>query len=134
MQKETTQSMNLSKLKGNEEFEDSDSWKIQISTEIEHDSNEECKVFNQRTSSRNQIDAKLAMSKESYGPNKYIHQTTSSGNLVLYDSVMRASTSSPQEMLDPNFITNFNNQHMKVYEEQKGDEEVKVFDHKLILM
>lgn len=67
------------------------------------------------------------MSKESYDPSKYIHQTTSSGNLVLYDSVMRASTSSPQETLDPNFISNFNNQHMKVYEEQKCDGEVKVF-------
>jgi hypothetical protein len=84
--------------------EDSDSCKIQFSTDLDPD--EESKAsFKRRQSSRNQLHSQ-----------HYI-QTTSSGNLVLYDSVVRSSCQSPQEMFDPHFIENkITNQHMKVYD------------------
>lgn len=85
--------------------EDSESWKIHISTEIDADGQlEESKTMNQRNESRNHLNSRLGAAKSTYDPQRYIHQTTSSGNLVLYDSVMRMSSQSPQEMLDAHLI------------------------------
>jgi hypothetical protein len=102
-----------------ESVNDSESCKMQASSENDP---EEYSSRNQnrdnKNSSRNYGDNSIIRSKSGFDPNRYIHQTTSSGNMVLYDSVMRASSQSPQELLDPNFIEAINQQHLKVYETQ----------------
>lgn len=101
-------------------IEDSDSCKIQASSEQDEDNNEDLKELHHQVS-RNKTNNRLAMSKDTY-EGRYVNQTTSSANLVLYDSVAaRTSTQSPQEMFDPNFIQKVTGKHMKVY--QHHDEE-----------
>jgi hypothetical protein len=94
---------------------DSDSCKIQVSSEQDGDSNDDMKDL-QPHPSRNQPKNRLDMSKDTY-EGRYIHQTTSSANMVLYDSVEgRESTQSPTELLDPNFIEKVTGQYMQVYQ------------------
>jgi len=98
--------------------DDSDSCKILVSTELEQDNTEESKEsFKHNITSRNYIHSQLDnMNRRS---EQNFVQTTSSGNLVLYDS----SCQSPQEMMDPEFIENkITHQHMKVYDHPQAYE------------
>ena len=102
-----------------ESANDSESLKMPESSENDPEeySNRNQNAGNKNTS-RNHATNAIMHSKSGFDGNKYIHQTTSSGNMVLYDSVLRASSQSPQEMYDPNFIEAINAQHLKVYETQ----------------
>ena len=111
----------LEKLRNNERIEESDSCKIQMSSELDLDAIEESKGMKQRKSSRNKLQM-LENIQDTYD-NRYFHQTTSSGNLVLYDSVARTSTQSPQEMIDPKFIEQFVTNYQNTYAEQQYSDE-----------
>ena len=102
-----------------ESVNDSESCKMQASSENDHEEYlNNGQNVGTKNSSRNYWDNTIMRSKSGFDPQRFIHQTTSSGNMVLYDSVMRASSQSPQELLDPNFIEAINAQHLKVYETQ----------------
>ena len=102
-----------------ESLNDSESFKMPESSENDP---EEYLHHNQngliKNTSRNHEYNVPTQFKSEYDPNRFIHQTTSSGNMVLYDSVLRASSQSPQEIYDQNFIDAINQQHLKVYETQ----------------
>lgn len=69
---------------------------------------DESQMSNQRflmnQTSRNHLNKISNNGKDEFDPNKYIHQTTSSGNLVLYDSVNGISNKSPRDVIDPHYI------------------------------
>lgn len=102
-----------------ERTNESDSCKMHISSDNEHEG--QARDSSQRSNvniSRNYVDNEiLSQNKTVSEHNRFIHQTTSSGNMVLYDSAMRASTLSPPEMMiDPGLYEQFNSHHMKVYD------------------
>lgn len=95
--------------------QNTDGWNVRMSTKLPTlNKNEERKGTANGRSSRNQLHV---LNKNTTDNNRYIHQTTSSGNLVLYDSIMRASTNSAREMMDQNKISQIH----RMFEEQKGE-------------
>lgn len=99
------------------DVDESDSCKIQMSSELDNMETyeERQRYLGAKQASRNNLVPGMTESDGMYDPNRFIHQTTSSGNLVLYDSVMRASTQSPQEMMDPQMIQRISSQHRQMY-------------------
>ncbi|CAI2377727.1 unnamed protein product [Moneuplotes crassus] len=91
----------LDKLRQNKMSEDSDSCQIQMSSEFDHESIEQ-NMFNEKQNSRNKLYG--IMDTKDILEGRKFHQTTSSGNLVLYDSVERMSSQSPQEYINPEYI------------------------------
>ncbi|CAI2377380.1 unnamed protein product [Moneuplotes crassus] len=91
----------LDNLRQNRMADDSDSCKIQMSSEFDHEYSHGKKML-ERKNSRNRLYE--ATSPNEVSDKRNFHQTTSSGNLVLYDSVARMSSQSPQEYIDPNYV------------------------------
>ena len=100
-----------------------------MSSELDQDLGEETKTMKERQDSRNKLHV-LDNSKDTY-ENRVFHQTTSSGNLVLYDSVARTSTQSPQEMFDPRLVEKFVSRHKNAYEDnhESDDEDLLQNNH-----
>ena len=95
-------------------------------SEIERESSQSSNLnFEQneltKDQSRNYLNNQKMTSDEMYDPNRYIHQTTSSGNLVLYDSVSGGiSNVSPRDTFEPQY----NRQHHQMdYSEHEGQNE-----------
>lgn len=61
--------------------------------------------------SRNHLNSRPAASGEIFDPNRYIHQTTSSGNLVLYDSVNKISNKNFEARYNIVREQNYNTKH-----------------------
>lgn len=95
------------------ELNEEDSDKVKISTDFEHGQPVRGKQ------SRNNVHSRMAVTRDP--TDKFIHQTTSSGNMVLYDSVARASSQSPQDMLDPQFLEKMSSQRAKAYQGTESD-------------
>jgi hypothetical protein len=76
-----------------------------------------------KETSRNYMGSGKHVNSDHYEGNKYIHQTTSSGNLVLYDSAAGTSTQSPQEYIDSNYIpTQIPQNHHKNFDENYNED------------